>query len=436
MVTFLTLFLGLFVGTREVALAVREGVTAVELRLDGATVARLTSPPWRTTVPFGEELAPHDLVAIGYDAQGKELSRARQRINRPRSEAEAALSLEKGEGGRTWARLTWSSIVAENPLKVSVTFDGKPLPVADPRRFPLPGYVPEQLHFLRAELDFESNVVAVAELTFGGHYKDETQAELTALAVVLTKGKRLPQAEGLAGWFSTEGQPLKPVAVEEGPAEVVFVLDESARRPLEILRLQEMTRRVGPYSIDPELRFSAAFRRDQRFRFLWPVAIRKQHSGETYELFPRTEDFTKEDGGLIYLLSHVQRPAGPEAAQRLADAVAVGGLSATDRDRRRAVVLILGPRAEDESHGSVEQARRYLARLGVPMQVWCVGAEAVPAAAPWGGCAEVSRLDALERTLSALSRELDRQRIVWVAGIHLPSRIELAPQADSITLAR
>ena len=45
MVTFLTLFLGLTVGTTVVEFAVDQTVAAVEIRLDGAVVGRLEEAP-------------------------------------------------------------------------------------------------------------------------------------------------------------------------------------------------------------------------------------------------------------------------------------------------------------------------------------------------------------------------------------------------------
>ena len=66
--SFLSAFLGLVVGGHPVELTVTGEVAAVELRLDGETVGHLRGEPWVLVCDFGAELAPHELVAIGRDA--------------------------------------------------------------------------------------------------------------------------------------------------------------------------------------------------------------------------------------------------------------------------------------------------------------------------------------------------------------------------------
>src|SRR5204863_4406612 len=64
-------------------------------------------------------------------------------------------------------------------------------------------------------------------------------------------------------------------------------------------------------------------------------------------------------------------PAG--TYQRLTDAVAAAGLQAAAGSRARAVVLVLGPDPKDESAYRVDEVRRYLADLRVPLLVWNTG---------------------------------------------------------------
>src|SRR5512141_1829748 len=79
--TFLTLFLGLVSGVRRVELAAGDNVAAVEVRLDGEVLDRLTSPPWSLNVDFGDPPKPHELSAVGLDKDGKEIAKALQKIN-------------------------------------------------------------------------------------------------------------------------------------------------------------------------------------------------------------------------------------------------------------------------------------------------------------------------------------------------------------------
>ena len=46
----------------------------------------------------------------------------------------------------------------------------------------------------------------------------------------------------------------------------------------------------------------------------------------------------------------------------------------------------------------------------------------------------VSSAPRLERAASRLQETLERQRIVWLTGIHLPQRVTLTPGADDLRL--
>jgi hypothetical protein len=42
----------------------------------------------------------------------------------------------------------------------------------------------------------------------------------------------------------------------------------------------------------------------------------------------------------------------------------------------------------------------------------------------------------IEGAWREVKKDLERQRVVWVSGIHLPQEIALAPEAEGISLAR
>jgi hypothetical protein len=438
-VAFLTLFLGLVTGARTVEISAGEEVTAIEIRLDGQSVRRLQAPPWTLNVDFGDTPKPHFLSAIAFDKLNKEIGRASQRVNLPRSLAEATLILLPGAGGKGRAvQLSWQCAVAAKPTKTVVTFDGKSIPVPDPRRISLPDFVPEQLHFMKADLDFPRNLTASAEITFGGQSRDETQAELTAVPV-LSAMKKLPS---LDGFFVVGGNPARVMAVEEeGPAEITIVLDEAARETL--ARLAARYESQPPLPRNPAtggtllLRGIASLASGQRARFVWPLTETFVNGDITFELFPRTEDFDRSAGGLLYLLTHVFAPGIPDAP-RLADATAVAGLSAVARNRARAAVLVLGG-SRDGSALSPAGARAYLASLGVPLFVWTAGPRGAAAGAAWAGAtdlADVSTHGGFGDAAKRLFAHLARQRIVWLEGVHLPQDVGLSASASGLTLVR
>ncbi len=458
-VAFASLFLGLVLGVQPVTVTVTDQVAQVRLELDGREVGTATAPSWTVPVDFGSILSPHELEAIALDRSGTELARIDQRVNLPRPAAEAEVVIEGGDDGQGGvAKVTWDSVAAPSPRSVAATLDGRPLSVTDPHRIALPPYEPKQLHFLRLELDFTDTVSAVAEATFGGIYQNDTRTQLTALPVALEKGapKKLEVAD-LTGWFATVGgEPLRPVAVETGPAEVVFVLDGAAQRELWALtEKMNIGRPARGGSIDrrraPSLRearaddstgvgrpnLSAAryllqLGKEQYLRLMWP-APQPGAAGENraaVELFPRAEDHPPGDGGVLWLLSEARQPPFSLSDQRLVDALAVAGMTSTLRARRRAVVLVLTEHPADASRLAPSNALRYLEQIGVPVFVWIVGEVSEPMRQVWGD--HVRSINARYRLTAAvedLSKTVDRQRIVWFEGSHLPQEIVVTGQA-------
>ncbi len=460
-VAFASLFLGLVLGVQPVQMVVGQGVASVDLVLDGRSVGQVGGAPWTVPCDFGAALEPHRLEAIARDSDGRELGRALQWINLPRPEAEGHVVFEGGEDGRgVVARLTWESVSADRPSRVTVSFDGRPLVVSDPRRIELPPYDPGQLHFLHAELDFPSHLAAVVESAFGGAYHQETDTELSAAAIALDDRAELPAPRELEGWFQARGKALDPVATEKGPAEVVVVMDRAAQESLWAMGSRwapsngqafpsveigprRHSQRAGWRESNDDPRARGVLRsvmrlgEDQSLRFVWPFSLHRESNRVAYDLFARSEEHSPSDGGVYYLLSAAQQPPFELRDQRLADAVAVAGMSAAARDRRRAVVLVLGAEPADASRLSPQAVRRYLADLGVPLFVWSVEKKvSSPVAAAWGGAESVYRRRGFSRSVEALSRALDRQRIVWFTGLHLPQTIEVGARSRDIRMVR
>ncbi|MGH9464613.1 MAG: hypothetical protein ACRD0X_03135, partial [Thermoanaerobaculia bacterium] len=246
MIAFATLFLGLVLGVQPVEVMVAPEVARVDLLVDGELRQRLVVPPWRVPCDLGETLAPRRLEALAFSADGRELGRVAQWLNLPRPPAEAQVLLEGGEEGRgVVARLSWDSVADRDPTTIEVAFDGRPLVIADPRRFLLPDHDPEQLHFLRAELTFEGGASSVLEATFGGTYADRIERDLTGVPLALDRDRELPDAAGMTGWLSRDGETLEVVAVDAGPADVLIVRDQGAQPDLDALAAPAGLRRSG-----------------------------------------------------------------------------------------------------------------------------------------------------------------------------------------------
>ena len=361
---------------------------------------------------------------MAFDAGGHEVGRARQWINRPRAFAEAGFVLDTGTGGRgRMARLVWQCVYREEPLSLAVTFDGQPIRVSDPQRIALPPFVPEQLHVLRAELDFGGGIAAAAELFFGGTRNAEALTDLTPVPVVLGKGTKFDGPEWLEGWLAAGGRPVDVVAIEEGPAEVIFVLAGCVREDLQRIR-------SGWY-----------FKKDEKlnqewtFRFAWPLPDFVEMSKGASLLFHMTTDFV---GGMQSVLRLTAAQRGPEGleGQQIGEAVCVAAIHAAARERRRAVVLVLGSGAEDLGDVSLVDAIGFLERLRVPLFVWSAALSPPPPAGLFREFKDASTRPGYEDALREVRLQVEAQRIVWVRGTFLPHQVELTDLATGLALAR
>jgi len=425
MLAFLTLLLGVVWGPQRIDLSAPDGTAAVEVFLDGARLARRHRAPWTFVVDFGTRPAPHHLDAVALNARGIEIGRVRQNVNVPRREAEATLTLLPGTGGTgRIARLDWETIVAPVPLRVTVKFDGKPLPSRDPRRIELPPFVPEQVHFLHAVVELERGFRADAEITFGGRARDETSRELTAVPLRVASGG-LPAPEAMAGWLSDGRVPLQVAAAESGGGRIVFVLDAQGPEAFSRLFASLIFREaLGKLKGRPEV------------QTLFSYARSAVGSRATYNVYPRSFPLTMGDGLLRALAEQSPPPEGLEKCPRVADAATAAGLAAAAWSHPRAVVVVLtGNR--DESVLPAAHARSFLADLGVPLLVWVVAPGSRDSAAPWGGGRTVRTRAEFRAAARELESVITEQRIVWVEGAHLPQSISVSADAPrGVTIAR
>ena len=424
MVHFLTLFLGaLIAGPHEVRLDAHRDVAALEIRLDGRSVATLRSPPWKVEVDFGEELAPHRLDAIAYGSGGRELGRVSQWINLSPRDSEISIALDRDPASRQLvARLGWQTLSPEaEPVAARATFDGAALAVRDPRAIVIPEHDPAQIHHLTVELEFAGALRSTAEITFGGPSGDEVDTELTAIPVSVERRRsKLPPPTAMTGWFRAGDRPLAVHAVEEGLAEIVIVRTPQARRML-VPGRKRVSRPV--------------LAKDHRLRFVGARPERIERDHEFFEVFPRTKEIATRVGGLRQTLATVELPNDPSVETRIADAVAVAGLFANRNARRRAVVLITHGDPLDASRFDPRRVRAYLERVGVPLFVW-IPRGGTTDAGRWGTARNISTSELLDFAYRELSRELGRQRIVWLDGLHLPQALALGPGIEGLRMVR
>ena len=442
MVEFLSFFLVLTTGSKPIELTVTPPVARVEVLLDGRQIATLTGRPWAFMCDFGVEPEPRELVIIGRNAEGREIDRATQWINLGVQPARARMSFKEDDEGRIrYVGLSWESIGQKRPEAIEITFDGEPLAVEDPRHVPLPDYDPDVAHFVGATVRFADQVTRL-DASFGGEYGEELSTELTALPVMLAPGTRMPSRKNLGSWFLKDGRALEVQAVDRGPADVLVVRDPAAQRRLEQLAAAAIARWRRPLS-GAEIRRrreesrpppgDVLFSHNTHLRFVAPYAVPLYaQGGITSDLFARSEWHGAEDTGLLWLTHQVQPRGFPF---ELAEAVAIAGMTAHASSRRRAVLVILDGEPDDASDYSPAAVRKYLSLLRVPLDVWTT---APGTRSAWSGARYVGdrprrpgSVESFHAAVRDLDRDLQRQRIVWLRGRHLPHEVELSVEARS-----
>lgn len=465
MIEFITLLLGLVAGPKTIEMSVGEDVSEVRLLLDGETIANLDSEPWKVEFDFGTSLSPRLLEAVALDPEGAALGSAVQRLNVPRPPAEVRVALERGaDGAARAALLTWESSVRSNPRATRAWFDGEDLDTTNPKRIPLPTYDESVLHLLQVELEFTSDVVAQAQTVIGGLYLDEAQADLTAFLVSTQGSAKKLKPGDMSTWFSvarpgTEGTakvPAHVVASEKGGLDLVLVRGPGVDQSIQLLEgafteglssggipsgaassgvegtgaggLAGIAN-MGAASNIERLQRILALDKNQRLRILAPRA--RQQAGQTVamEVFALSPEITAEQGGLYWALQQTVVLPGLSPSLRLADAVAVAGLQAANGHRRRGVLLAVSESETDESRFAVSTVREYLASIQVPLYVWRIGDTATDTWTEWGSGELITNFRELQNASRRLAKSLDRQRIVWLEGLHLPNAISTTEQA-------
>ena len=407
MIEIVTLFLGLVSGPQPVELAVGAPATAVEIRLDGELVERLTSPPWHLEVDFGEDLSPHELVAIARNEAGRELARVRRWINIDMPQA--VVGGVEPPGGLTPLPVVFATdrSPAADAMGTWFLADGRPLAVS-------------AVHAGPAELGGGA----------GPSYEARPGADGAAIPGLSPRTPRRPgraAADRLAGL-----EPGAPANAAGGvPARRSGAVRRGGQPPG-----KPADRSPGGRSTTDLLGLGD----ETRVRLISPLAAPVSRTERQRYLFARRSAGVA-DAGLLWLAETLP-PMG--FACRVADAVAIAGREAHAGGSRRAVLLLLNGATRDDSLHAAAAVRDYLRDLRVPLFIWTLSPAATPPA--WGearfiglprssGGRSIRRvaigeaLNRLGEAAAELRRELENQRIVLLDGEHLPHQIHLAAAA-------
>ena len=417
-IAFSTLLMGLMVGVQPVGVQLAPGFkpAAVVFSLDGKPIGRAIAPPWKTHIDFGPSLRPVEIRAEAVDDSGTRIAGISRLVNLPASSARLDILLERnGLGAPSAARLVATSVRKETPVRLTLALDGKSIPVGPDGRAALPALDLSQAHVLSGVAEFAKDAIARADLALGGGIVDESGSRLTAVPVRVASGVE-PTVQSVGDRFRHGDQPLQVVAVERSPATVLLVRDPDSTR------MNRMLSRNNPGT-------GVHLGPDDRVGLVWPLSHDVKIGDQEAQLLESTPYFTDKEAGLFWVLTRVSRPKKSIPPYRYTDAVAVAAIEAYRSGAPRAVVLV-SRASDDASQLTVGQVRGYLSTLRVPLHVWSYG----PTTSPWGEATPLISFVAYQQAATALKKDLDSQRIVWVAGEWRPEQISLSPETPGVTL--
>lgn len=427
MIEITTLLLGLMAGPRMVTFTAAPQVASVVFHVDGEVVVGVVPEEGRgvARVPLGDMLMPHRVTAVAYDEAGRELGRDDEWVNLPRPEIETELVLHGDPWAPERASLVWEHL-ARRPVtveRVEARIDDRPLAVADPTDFALPRLAPEVPHVLRLDVTFSNGERIELARAFGGGAIDEVETRLVPMRLAARRGEEWPADPGGVAACLAAPESARVHGVEEAAAEV-FVVQDLEAEPLVARVLQGLRRgrpRAGSGMRD--FRYLMPLGDGVLLRKVWPVPAQVEHEGASLSLYPTTDPEQATGRGMISVLRERHRsPRG--AKQQLTAAVAVAGYRAYGSGRPAAVVLLVGPEPADAGPLSPAAVRAYLAALGVPFHAWSLGGGR--GAEAWGATVEIRTVLELENAVTALRRDLERQRLVWLSGVALPQDVRFA----------
>jgi hypothetical protein len=443
-IVFLTLYLGLTSGLQAFDLQVGRDVVSVRVFVDGRESAVVNAPPWRTLIDLGPAFEPREVIAVAYDRDGDEVGRTAQLINLPRPAAEVNIELQKDQDGIS-AALRWENVYGTQPVRSTISVDGKSLHVNAQLHARLPALDANKPHIINAEMHFADGVVARREVVIAGEaISDSISSELTP--VVVTGDQK---AASLDGCFSAHGNPLR-ARTAETDAEVAFVREPNVNEFANTLDPDRVVRngRNGWRSL-PRPSHQLALDPGTTMHYTWPIVRLMEAPGHVAaNLFDMSDDISSRALGLPGFLilafdanaeNHPLETVEPGSQRRFADAVAVAAVNSVAAAHRRAVVLVVDCTFDvehDSSSAEPAAVRRYLESIGVPLFVWSVSGPRPDLETEWGDIDDISTPNRLRLAVERLRSTLASQRVVWISSDPLTAlRVDADPRCGITPLA-
>ena len=423
----LTYPIGLVTGEHAVEVALGAGGEPAELYLDGKPACTVTALETQCLIDLGDAPHIHLLELIRFDPNGRVAAKAVRWVNRPGQEAELAIQLSaRSPQGICGGKALWSHPLKKDPVLIEVRQDGRILRIHDDRRsfrFPCPD--PDEPHVLTASVIFSDGRRAEAVAVSGG-FGGSTETGLTAVALVGDSESREP-CEAVAAEFGDQ-----VMRAENSGFEVVFVLDPTAG--YRTLAASGWTKGMMPTNLNSTKQFDTLVQQgskgsDARAKNSWKKAESAFIDADKLWFVLPDENLQRANGfgqgkmnwlPMLFNFGSVKLDKKP----LLADAVAASGLVAAAGPRQRAVLVILGNKADrDRSEFTAEEARTYLAEVGVPLYVLRNGKLRDDG---WPQGVPIHNMEAMADALEMVRNDLDRQCVAWFPGSMHPNQIAVS----------
>jgi VWFA-related protein len=428
---FLTFVPGVAHGRMPVVVDLGASPPPAELLMDGAAACRVTAVRQTCLVDLGPAPRVTLLELVRRDASGKVVERARRWVNKP-SDARAEVLVRSdctSAAGPCTLRFSWSHQNAIAPSELTVTIDGVLSYQGEPRDVPVPLAAGAAARVIGVDLVFRDGERATQSLLIGSGISSAVEAPLNAVPVLAEEaGGRDPAT------LKTLGGRIV-ATVEPGEREVLFVVAPSARA-----RLQSLTKAAQQSFSRTAGRMGKAIEGVNHILYFSPLGTRGAFSSaaRVSDRMFRTQGFDctprldYRERTLSLPCVDAELLAGDQ--YRLAATVTSAAFARAATPRRRVLVVVLGDEEgrSDESPFGPADARRYLADIFVPLEVWRLGRSA---GGDWPAGRRVSSAEDVARAWESLRAGLDAQRICWIAEDLDPSTFRLAPEDAGIRLA-
>ncbi len=427
----LTFVPGVANGALPVALDLGSSPPPAELFVNGRAACRVTAVRQTCVVDLGPAPRVTLLELVRKDGSGQVVERARRWVNKP-SDARAEVLVRSDcarASGPCTLRFSWSHENAIAPRELTVTIDGSKVHQGEPRDVPVPYAAGSAARVVSVELVFNDDQRATQTLLIGSGVSSAVEAPLNAVPV-LPDG---PAGRDPAFLKTLGGRSVH--AVEPGEMEVLFVVAPSA-----VSKLQALTRAAQKSFSRNAGRMHKLLEGVKHILYFSPLATRgsfssaERISDRMYRLqgFDCAPKRDQVDHTLALPCVDANLLSGEQ--YRLAATAASAAFNRAAVPRRRAAVVVLGDEegAHDESPYGPADARRYLADIFVPLEVWRLSRSA---GGEWPAGRRLSNADDLVRAWESLRAGLDAQRICWIAEDLDPAAFRLGPGDEGLALA-